>query len=82
VLTVKQAAERLGVCPALVYDWCSSRLLPHFRLGSRGKRGKILIREEDLDRYLEASRVGAEVSKPPPPQKPAFTPKHLRLKPS
>jgi len=32
-LTIKQVAEREGVSPSLVYQWCEDRLLVHYRYG-------------------------------------------------
>ncbi len=57
MLTVKQVAERLRVSPSLVYSWCEDRILPHYRMGSKGKRGKILIEEAALDGFLQSHRV-------------------------
>jgi excisionase family DNA binding protein len=57
MLTVKQAAERLRVSPSLVYSWCEDRILPHYRMGGKGKRGKILIEEAALDAFLQSHRV-------------------------
>jgi excisionase family DNA binding protein len=56
MLTVADAARRLGVSESLVYEWCRTRALVHYRFGARG-RGKIMIRETDLAAYLEACRV-------------------------
>jgi len=57
MLTPKQAAERIGgVSASLVYQWCKEGLLPCFRFGGRGKRGKVMIRPEDLDRFIETCR--------------------------
>lgn len=61
-LTVKQAAERVGVSASLIYQWCEERRLPHFRLGTGTKRGKILIEVADLDALLEGLRVEAGVA--------------------
>jgi excisionase family DNA binding protein len=58
-LTIKQAAARAGVSPALVYQWCEERRLPHYRLGGKGKRGKILVEESDLDAFLASLKVEA-----------------------
>lgn len=55
-LTARQAAERAGVSLSLVYLLCEERRLPHYRIGSEGKRGRILIDAEDLDRFIEACR--------------------------
>ena len=51
-LTPKQAAAQAGVSISLVYLWCDQRLLTHFRFGSKGKRGKILIEESDLVAFM------------------------------
>jgi excisionase family DNA binding protein len=51
-LTPKQAAARAGVSLSLVYAWCDDRLLPHYRFGRAGKRGRILIEEADLAAFL------------------------------
>jgi len=56
-LNVKQAAERAGVSESLLYQLCSEGRLPHYRLGGRGRRGKILISAEDLDAFMESCRV-------------------------
>jgi hypothetical protein len=41
----------------LIYQWCDERRLPHYRVGGRGKRGKILIGQDDLEAFLHACRV-------------------------
>jgi hypothetical protein len=84
MLTVKQAATRIGVSEALVYGWCSVGLLPHFRLGGRGKRGGIRIAEPDLETFLQGCRVGQDepqsVAAPTPVPK-RISLRHLRLPP-
>mgnify|MGYP003447544378 CR=1 FL=1 len=57
MLTVKEAAERAGVSESLIYQWCDERRLPHYRVGGRGKRGKILVSPRDLDAFMESLRV-------------------------
>lgn len=57
MLTVKEAASRLRVSKSLVYEWCKDRRLSHVRLGKRGKRGRILIRSDDLDRLMKEQQV-------------------------
>jgi excisionase family DNA binding protein len=57
MLTVKQVAERLRVSASLVYSWCEDHLLPHYRMGGKGKRGKILIEEAALDAFLQNCKV-------------------------
>ncbi|MCI0457182.1 MAG: helix-turn-helix domain-containing protein [Gemmataceae bacterium] len=56
-LTPKEAGEYAGVSPALIYQLCEERRLAHYRVGGKGKRGKILIDPEDLDRFFEQHRV-------------------------
>ena len=56
-LTPRQAAARVPVSISLVYQWCEQGLLPHYRLGGRGRRGKILIEETDLTAFLEGHKV-------------------------
>jgi excisionase family DNA binding protein len=53
-ISVKQAAERLGVSQSLIYSLCAARRLRHFRVGVG--RGTIRIPEEALE---EVKRVTA-----------------------
>jgi hypothetical protein len=80
-LTVPQVAKRTNVCAAVVYGWCSARLLPHFRVGMPGHRGKLLIEEADLDAFLESCRVGPKAASVPPlpRKKRSVTLRNLRL---
>jgi excisionase family DNA binding protein len=83
VLTVRQAAERAGVCPAIVYGWVADGELPHFRLGAKGRRGKIAIAEADLGAFLQArKRSGRREAAPPAPRPGPVRLKHLRVRPS
>jgi excisionase family DNA binding protein len=59
MLTPKQAAARIGVSDSLIYEWCSSGLLPHYRFGRPGRRGKILIDDKELDAFLASCRQEA-----------------------
>jgi excisionase family DNA binding protein len=61
MLSVKAAAERLGVSAATVYQLCAAKLLPHSRVGIG--RGVIRITEADIAAYLAGHRVQAEQSK-------------------
>lgn len=63
LLTVKQAAERALVSESLVYQWVSERRLAHYRLGGKGKRGKIGIDPRDLDAFLATLRVEGETKR-------------------
>jgi hypothetical protein len=71
--TVAEAARRIGVSPALVYDWCRRQLLTHFRFGRPGKRGKILVPEGALAEFIERFKV-SPASSPPPVRL-----KHIRI---
>ena len=77
MLTVKQAAQKMGVCEAIVYACCANGSLPHYRIGR--KRGKILISEADIEAFLQQNRV--EKKEPEPVKAPAvhYKPKHLKL---
>jgi excisionase family DNA binding protein len=74
-LTVKQAAERAGVSPALVYRWCQEQRLVHYRLGGQGRRGKILIDPADLDAFLKSLKVEAGGSRDHPDLKHIILPR-------
>jgi excisionase family DNA binding protein len=84
LLTVKQAAERAKISPALIYDLCSLGVLPHFRIGRPGRRGCIRIDPDELDGFLAACRKGEEPEAAPPPKPKPVNPQpvkfeHLRL---
>jgi len=80
-LTVKEAAARGRVSERLVRGWLRDGLLPHFRLGAKGRRGKIAIAVEDLERLLASFRVeptSTPTAKPAPAlRRPEL--KHLRF---
>lgn len=64
LLTVKQAADALGVSPSLVYGLCAARRIRHERHGL--KRGSIRIPEDAIEEYRASVTVGAG---PPAPEK-------------
>lgn len=66
MLTVKEAARRKCLSPQLVYLWCHEGRLAHYRLGGRGRRGRILIEEADLDAFLKSCKVEAGRAPPAP----------------
>jgi excisionase family DNA binding protein len=89
VLTVKRAAADVGVSQNLIYSLCAAGEIKHLRLGGPGRRGKILIAEEDWTAYLAARKVGGEVpftpvteteSRPRKQNRPSL--KHVKLKAS
>lgn len=62
MLTVKQAAERLGLSVSLVYALCAAKKLRHERHGLR--RGTIRIPEDAIDEYHRSVTV-APVARAP-----------------
>jgi excisionase family DNA binding protein len=53
---VKEAAKRLEISDSLCYALVEEGRLPCRRIGRKGKRGKIVIREDDLAVFLESVR--------------------------
>ena len=52
LLTAKQAAERLGVVPDTIWDWCQMKRLRHRKLGRM-----IRIDPRDLDEFEQQRTV-------------------------
>jgi excisionase family DNA binding protein len=65
LLTVREVAERLGVCTAAIYGLCGRGELPHVRVSNA-----IRIRPVDVDdlERLTKVRTGAAVPREEPPQ--------------
>jgi excisionase family DNA binding protein len=59
-MNVREAAERLEISLSLCYALVEEGRIPHRRLGRKGRRGKIVIREDDLLQFLETVKVEAE----------------------
>lgn len=58
MLTVKQLCEKYPyLSPSLVYSWIEQRQLPHYRLGGKGRRGRIVIDEADFAAFLACRKV-------------------------
>lgn len=66
MLSVKQAAEILGIAPKSVYVLIKRKKIAYHQYG--GRNGTIRFSEDDLRDFLEASRV--EPEKPVREQKP------------
>jgi excisionase family DNA binding protein len=78
VLSVKQAAERLGVSRTLVYSFVATRRLRHIRLGLG--RGVIRIPPDALEEFERECLVEAsEPAATPPAPTPRVRLKHLKL---
>jgi excisionase family DNA binding protein len=77
MLTVKEVAERMGVCGPTVRAWIAGGL-PHYRLGVNGKGRKMMVKLEDLEAWVESCRVeggsppSATKAKPRKEYKPQF----------
>lgn len=56
-MTAKQASEAMGVSVSMIYQLCAENRLPHFRVGATGRRGKVIIEPEGIQRFLESCRV-------------------------
>jgi excisionase family DNA binding protein len=76
MLSVKQAADRLGVSTNLVYALCARGKIAHERYGLG--RGTIRIAEEALEEYRRSVTVGTAQAAAPPPA-PISKLKHLVL---
>lgn len=59
-LSVREAADRLGVSTALVYALCARKRIRHERHGLG--RGTIKITEEALDEYRRTVTVNPETT--------------------
>ena len=64
-LTVREAAECLGISASLVYALCAQKRIRHERHGVG--RGKILIPEDALEEYRKGATVDVEAGGGPPP---------------
>ena len=53
LLSVREAAEQLGLCTATVYGLCADKALPHVRI-----LNAIRIAQADLAAFIAARRVG------------------------
>ena len=56
-MNVREASSRLEISPSLVYQLCQEGRLGHARIGGAGRRGKIVISEEDVRRFLETVKA-------------------------
>lgn len=61
LMSLDDAARYLGVPVATLRWWLYSlRLLPWYRIGAR-KRGRPMLRQSDLDQFIESRKVPAAV---------------------
>ena len=55
MITVADAAKKYPLSKSLLYELCRTGKLVHYRVGTKG-RGKIILKEEDVERLLAACR--------------------------
>jgi excisionase family DNA binding protein len=79
MLSVREAAQALGVSAALVYSLCELRRIRHERHGLG--RGTIRIPEDALEEYRRSVTVekAEEAATPPPPKPKPVKLQHLHL---
>jgi excisionase family DNA binding protein len=77
VLSVKQAADAMGISSTLVYALCQAKKIRHERHGLG--RGTIRIPEGAINEYRERCTVAITGAKPLPPR---VRLKHINLSPS
>ena len=53
LLTPLECAELARVSRSLIYQWIEEKRLKCMRAGGRGRRGRILVRHEELMRFLD-----------------------------
>jgi excisionase family DNA binding protein len=76
-LSVRQAAERIGISVSLMYALLEGKKIRHERHGLG--RGKYVITEEALEEYRRKREVGVDGERPEPPATPRLTLNHLRV---
>ncbi len=59
-MNVIEAAKRLEISKSLLYELIAEGRIPHRRIGRRGKRGKIIVTEDDLQAFLETVKSEGE----------------------
>jgi excisionase family DNA binding protein len=73
-MTVKDAAQRIGISASKLYQLVAGRRIAFYRVG-----GKIIFAEADVEAYLAACRVGAVTPGITAPR-PRVVLKHIKLK--
>jgi excisionase family DNA binding protein len=74
LLSVKDAAARLGVSPGLIYSLVTGRKLRYVRVGNG--RGRLRIPEDAIEEYLARSTFAPQEAKAPAVR---VKLKHLRI---
>ena len=59
LLTVREALAIVPVSRSLLYSLIAASKIPSVRVGGAGsRRGRILVAQVDLERFIKQSRVG------------------------
>lgn len=77
-LSVKEAAQHLGLGRSAIYSLVASKQLACYRIGP--SKGLIRFKVADLDAYVERQREGPKV-KTPAARPDHYSPKHDLTKP-
>ena len=56
-MNVKDAAKRLEISQSLLYQLIAEGRMPHRRIGGRGRRGKIVLKDEDIKEFENSVRM-------------------------
>jgi excisionase family DNA binding protein len=56
-MTVKEAAAKMKISESLVYQLVTEGRLRCFRIGSQGRRGKVVISAEHIDAFLKTCEL-------------------------
>lgn len=56
-MNVREAAEKLEISRSLLYRLIEEGRIKCVRIGQRGRRGKIVIREPDIEVFLKECRA-------------------------
>jgi excisionase family DNA binding protein len=81
-LTLKEAADYLGISEKSLRGKCKRRELPYRKEGSRGRGGAgiYLFRQSDLEAYLQSKMIMPVVKQGYTiPKKATYVPQFLRL---
>lgn len=59
-MTIKEFAERAEISKSLAYRLIEEGRVPHRRIGQKGRRGKIIVLDEDYRKFMESVKVVKE----------------------
>lgn len=65
MLTIRQVAKRCNVSESLVYAWTQSGILPSYRFGREGKRGRVMVDENELEGFIAGMKAPARAEEAP-----------------